>query len=69
MIYRARKAFLGNGVQYQPGDIVPNLDGYPRPESLIRAGFVVLVEEPKKTPAKRAPAKRAPVKELKDASL
>ena len=49
MSYTVRKKFHNLGKNYYPGDVLPDLDGYPRPESMIRAGYVVEVkEEPKR---------------------
>lgn len=45
-----RKRFIGDGVLYLPGDEI-DMESYktwPRPESVIRAGFVVEVPVEKK---------------------
>jgi hypothetical protein len=58
VIYVARKKFTGNGVDYLPGDIVPDVDSWPRPESVVRAGYVVLQDD--QTPT--APVEIKPVR-------
>jgi hypothetical protein len=46
MPYKVRKPFQDLGKKYVPGDIVEDqmLDHYPRPESMIRGGFLVHID-------------------------
>lgn len=60
VIYVARKKFTGNGVDYLPGDIVPDVDSWPRPESVLRAGYVVLKDDPAPVEVKPVRATRKP---------
>jgi hypothetical protein len=42
MAFVARKPFLYNSKDYQPGDVVQGFpDDWARPESFIQAGFIV----------------------------
>jgi hypothetical protein len=58
MAYVARKPFLFDGVQYQPGDAIP---GFPeeffKSESLIRAGFVIEKKPVEVKPVRQTTAK------------
>lgn len=67
MPFIARKSFFGDGVQYRPGDVVPDsFKKWPRPESLIRTGFVVFVD---KAPAQEVKPKKAPAKKAEPAPV
>ena len=44
VIYVARRPFVNEGVQYLPGDVVTGVENWPRPESALRAGYIVLQE-------------------------
>lgn len=44
MPYKVRKFFHDQGVDHLPGEIVESIDHYPRPESMIRGGWLVWVE-------------------------
>lgn len=46
MIYVARRPFVNDGVAYLPGDVVEGVETWPRPESALRAGYIVLQEAP-----------------------
>jgi hypothetical protein len=54
MAFVARRPFLGNGVQYNVGDVVKGFpEEYDRHENLIRSGLVVEQKRTYPAPRKR----------------
>ena len=58
--YKVRKKFIEDGHVFLPGDVLNDISHYPRPEGMIRGGWLVEVDMP--------PAKRGRPKKVKDDS-
>ena len=63
--YKVRKRFIEDGHVFLPGDVLKDLSHYPRPEGMIRGGWLVEIDQPEEAPKKRG----RPKKVLDDSSI